>query len=359
MSRLRVGVVGVGALGRHHARILSEMPDVELVAVADSHAERGQDVAARCRTQWVADYRQLASDVDAVSIVVPTSAHLSVASEFLNRSIPVLVEKPLAPSVSAARELTELARSNRTTLQVGHIERFNPAWQDALPRLDAPKYIRAERLAPFTFRSTDIGVVLDLMIHDLDLVLSIVPSPLRAVEAFGMSLMGPNEDIVQARLSFQNGCIADLTASRVHPEARRSFHAWSRSGCVAVDLHQRTIQRFSPTPALLQGPPPVSLAQQPDADVEALKSSVFTRWFDFAQQSVPPQDALTAELASFLDCVRNQQQPLVDGDTALAALIAAERVLAQVALHQWEGHPAGPVGPHVLSAPTMGLRKAG
>jgi predicted dehydrogenase len=359
MSRLRVGVVGVGALGRHHARILSEMPDVELVAVADSHAERGQDVAAKCRTKWVADYRQLLADVDAVSVVVPTVAHLSVASEFLRRGIPVMVEKPIAQTLAAAQELVELAHRNRTILQVGHTERFNPAWQAALPSLHEPKYLRAERLAPFTFRSTDIGVVLDLMIHDLDLVLALVHSPIRSVEAFGVAVMGPHEDVVQARLTFENGCLADLTASRLHPQARRSLLAWSRTGCVNVDLHQRTVSKFAPTPTLLHGDSPVSRAQQPGADIEALKSAVFGQFVETNEQTVPPQDALTLELAAFLDCVRHRRQPLVNGETALQALIAADRVLSAVAAHQWDGHAGGIIGPHLLGTVVGELRRAG
>jgi predicted dehydrogenase len=359
MSSLRVGVVGVGALGRHHARILSEMPDVKLTAVADSHVQRGQEVAAKCRTRWVADYRDLLTEVDAASVVVPTLAHLPVAAEFLRRGVPVLVEKPLADTLSAARELVSLAERHDAILQVGHIERFNPAWQAALPWLAAPKYVRAERLSPFTFRSTDIGVVLDLMIHDLDLVLSIVRSPLHSVEAFGVALMGPHEDMVQARLRFQNGCIADLTASRLHPQARRSMQVWSRSGCVSVDLHQRTVARFSPAAALRHGESPIARAQRPGADLEALKNSVFGQWIETADAAVPHQDALTAELTSFLDCVRQQRRPIVDGETALSALVAADRVLQQVDAHPWDGHPGGAIGPHVVGAPAQPLRKAG
>jgi predicted dehydrogenase len=359
MSRLRVGVVGVGALGRHHARILSELPEVQLVAVADCQAERGQDVAARCHTRWVPDHRWLMDDVDAVSIAVPTVAHLPVAAEFLLRGIPVLVEKPLAHSLSAARELVELARRSGTLLQVGHIERFNAAWQAALPWLEDPKYVRTERLAPFSFRSTDIGVVLDLMIHDIDLVLAAVRSPLRMVEAFGAALMGPHEDMVQARLRFQNGCIADLTVSRVHPQPRRTLTAWSRQGCVAVDLHQRTVRRFAPTAALLHGASPVHVAQQGHANIEALKASVFGQWLESQELEVVVQDALTAELAAFVDCVRSGRQPLVNGEAALAAMEVADRVLGQVACHQWDGHPGGTVGPLVLDAPLNKLRQAG
>lgn len=359
MSRLRVGVVGVGALGQHHARILSELPEVELVAVVDSQPTRGQEVAARCRTRWLPDPQALIGEVDAVSVVVPTVAHLAVAADFLRHGVPVLVEKPLAHNVAAARELVELARQSGTLLQVGHIERFNPAWQAALPWLESPNYVRTERLAPFSFRSTDIGAVLDLMIHDLDLLLAVVRCPLRSVEAFGLALMGPHEDMVQARLSFQNGCIADLSVSRVHPHPRRSFTAWSRQGCVTIDLHQRTVLRYAPTAALLHGECPLELAAQPHADLETLKASVFGRWVEVSSPSVAAQDALTAELLAFLDCVRTGRRPLVDGETALEALLVADRILAQVACHQWDGHPGGAVGPCLLEAPLRGLRKAG
>ncbi|OYW20849.1 MAG: hypothetical protein B7Z55_06695 [Planctomycetales bacterium 12-60-4] len=219
MSRVKVGVIGVGALGRHHARILSEMDGVELVAVADAHAERGREIAAKHGARWVSDYRQLLPDVDAVSVVVPTVAHLSVAADFLRARIPVLVEKPLAHNVEAGQALVDLAERHQTLLQVGHIERFNPAWKSAAPWCREPKYIRAERTSTFTFRSTDIGVVLDLMIHDLDLVLSLANSPIRSVEALGIGVMGDHEDAVQARLVFENGCVADLTASRISPTA--------------------------------------------------------------------------------------------------------------------------------------------
>ena len=187
-----MAVIGVGALGRHHARILSELPEVDLVAVADSRIEQGQEVAAKCRSKWFADYRELVDSgrVDAVSVVVPTTAHRNVAGEFLTAGIPVLVEKPLAASVAEAQTLVDLARDNQALLQVGHIERFNPAFQAARSRIDQPKYIRAERTSTYTFRSTDIGVVHDLMIHDIDLVLALVQCPLRSVEAFGVTVMG-------------------------------------------------------------------------------------------------------------------------------------------------------------------------
>lgn len=351
MSSMRVGVVGVGALGRHHARILSELPGVELVAVADAHAERGREVAAKHSARWVADYRQMLPDVDAVSVVVPTVAHLAVAADFLRAGIPVMMEKPLAHNLEAARAIVELADRHGTLLQVGHIERFNPAWQAAQAWCSSPKYIRMERTSGFTYRSTDIGVVLDLMIHDLDLVLSLNRCPLRHVEAFGVSIMGQHEDAAQARLVFANGCIADLIASRISPTVQRSAQIWTPSGCVSIDLQQRKVQRHTPSAALLFGDSPIEQASRPDANLEALKADVFGKLIEIQELTVTPGDALTAELSSFLNCVETGHNPLVDGAQALAAMEAADRVLTSIATHSWEGTQAGAVGPQVLRLP--------
>ena len=239
MKRLRVGVVGTGALGRHHARIYSSLETTELIAVADMSADRGRAVAESCRTRWYEDFQSLFGLVDAVSIAVPTFAHLDVASEFLKRGIAVLVEKPLASNVTQAAALVAAAEAAQTTLQVGHVERFNPAAQLARRLAGCPRYIRAERTSPYAFRSTDIGVVLDVMIHDLDLILDLVQSPIADAEAFGVSILGENEDCAQARLRFKNGCIADLSANRVHPTSRRSMQIWSETGCLSVDLMAR------------------------------------------------------------------------------------------------------------------------
>ncbi len=341
MPRLRLAVVGVGALGRHHARILSEFPEVELVAVADSRTEQGQEIATKCRTRWVADYHELVSRdvVDAVSVVVPTVAHREVAGAFLEAGIPVLVEKPLAANVTHARELVALASQQGTLLQVGHIERFNPAFQAASLLIVEPKYIRAERTSGYTFRSTDIGVVHDLMIHDIDLVLSLVRSPLRSVEAFGTTVMGGHEDVAQARLWFENGCVADLTASRISPVAARSLQAWSANGCVTCDMHTREVKRFAPSDSLKFGPAPLDLARQPGADIEQLKKDVFGR---FVTVETPPinasgPDALTHELIEFVKCVGNGSSPHVDGEQALQAMIVAGAVLQSLAAHDWTG----------------------
>ncbi len=349
MPRLRMAVIGVGALGRHHARILSEMPDVELVAVVDSRAEQGNDIAAKCGAKWLPDYRALlASDmIDAVSVVVPTIAHWQVAGDFLRAGMPVLVEKPLAANVAQAQELVELASRHGALLQVGHIERFNPAFQVASERITHPKYIRAERASTYTFRSTDIGVVHDLMIHDIDLVLSLVRSPLRSVEAFGMTVMGGHEDAVQARLRFDSGCIADLTASRINPVAIRSLQAWSAAGCVTCDMHTREVRQYAPSDRLLFGPAPLDLARQPGADMEQLKKDVFGQFIEVDAIPVDASgpDALTRELLEFVDCAKTGRTPHVNGQDGLAAMLVADAVLQSVAQHQWDGHADGAIGP--------------
>jgi len=339
MAKLKLAVIGVGALGRHHARILSEMPDVELVAVVDTREEQGREIAERCGARWLPEDEPLLQPgmIDAVSIVVPTVAHEQVAARYLTAGIPVLIEKPLAASVTQAQQLADLAARTGTLLQVGHIERFNPAFQAARTRIAAPRYIRAERTSTFTFRSTDIGVVHDLMIHDIDLVLSLVESPLVGVQAFGVTVMGGHEDAMQARLRFANGCLADLTASRIHPVATRALQAWSAAGCVTCDLHQREVRSYRPSPRL-QTVSPLDLARQPGVDLEALKKSVFGELIEV--EAVPVEnggpDALTSELREFVSCVRTGSIPQVDGAQGLAAMQVADAILQSAAEHQWE-----------------------
>lgn len=321
------------------------------MAVADSRAEQGQEIAAKCRTHWVADYRELLSRdvVDAVSVVVPTVAHREVAGAFLDAGIPVLVEKPLAANASHAKELVELASRRDVLLQVGHIERFNPAFQVARPLIVEPKYIRAERTSGYTFRSTDIGVVHDLMIHDIDLVLSLVRSPLHSAEAFGVTVIGGFEDVAQARLRFENGCIADLTASRISPTIARSLQTWSAGGCVTCDMHTREVKRFAPSDALRFGPAPLDMARQPGADIEQLKQDIFGHFV--AVENLPVDasgpDALTQELTEFVDCVQNRREPRVDGEQALRAMVVADAVLKSLAAHRWNGPVPDAIEPQV------------
>lgn len=358
MNELKMAVIGTGALGRHHVRILAGMPGVRLVAVAEPNETAGRDIAAKYGTRWVSDYREVLGEIDAAVVAVPTQAHYAVTRELLLREIPTLVEKPLASDLNQARQLVSLSRQNDTTMQVGHVERFNPAFVEARGLIGSPKYIRSERFSPFAFRSTDIGVVHDMMIHDLDLVLSLVRSDVSGVEAFGVQLLGQHEDCVQARLRFANGCVADLSANRVAPAQKRHLQVWSTTGCTDIDFGSREVQHFAPSEILKFGQSPVDRARQPGANIDELKAAVFGQYIRIDKPEIPTTDALTAELESFVKAIRNGTRPVVGGDEALAALIVADRILQAVAQHQWEGNSQGAVGPGVLRS-TEKLRKAG
>lgn len=338
MDDLRVMVVGVGALGKHHARIVSGLPGVKLVAVAEPREEIGRPIAEQFDARWVSNGLDLIDEIDAASIVVPTTLHGDIAGKFLENGVPVLVEKPLADSVSEGQRLVDIATATSAVLQVGHVERFNPAMVAARKACGIPKYIRTERVSPFPFRSTDIGVVHDLLIHDIDLVLDLVRSPVRDVQAFGINVVSNHEDIVNARLFFENGAIADLTASRVNPEARRGMQVWSPLGCVNVDLQSREVTSYSPSESLRFGRSPLELASEPGADIEKLKADIFGRFIEVESAEVSEGDALTAELVEFVSCVRDQTRPACSGVEALEALKVAEMVLKSVEDHDW-GQP--------------------
>ncbi|MBI1918194.1 MAG: Gfo/Idh/MocA family oxidoreductase [Planctomycetes bacterium] len=231
MERLRLAVIGVGHLGKEHARILAGFPDVELAGVADTRTEQAEAVARRCSTRPFTDHRRLLDEhPNAAVVAVPTVHHHAVAVDCLRAGVSLLVEKPLAASLEEADELVALAQRARVVLQVGHIERFNPAFEELARRPLQPKLVHCQRFSPFSGRSLDIGVVLDLMIHDLDLLLALVRAPVRDVSAVGLSLLGGHEDLAQARIIFENGCVAHLSASRVHTGPVRRMEVWAPGG---------------------------------------------------------------------------------------------------------------------------------
>lgn len=344
-EQLKVAVIGVGALGRHHARILAGLPQVELVAVADPNADMGQSVAEACGCDWTPDYRTLLRSIDAASVVVPTKAHFSVCSELLCRDIPLLVEKPLASTAAEGAELVRLATEHDLTFQVGHIERFNPAFQQLEQQVDGPKYIRAERLSPYAFRSMDIGAVHDLMIHDIELVLRLVGETPDRVEAFGATLVGGWEDVAQARLVFPSGCVADLTANRVCPGPKRWMQVWSERGVTDVDLGARKLTSFEPGRLLQQGQLPFELAMESPERIPDLKERIFGEFIATSEADGGAADALTAELSSFVDAVLARQPAVVDGQQGLRALQVAEQIVTAIEAHAWDGKTDGRVGP--------------
>jgi predicted dehydrogenase len=335
MTPLRMAVIGTGALGRHHARILSGMEGVELVAVADANPETGTEIARQYGTRFAADYRELAGAIEAVVVAVPTSSHRQVAGDFLAAGADVFVEKPIAADADQARELVELAREHAAVLQVGHVERFNPALIAARPYLAEPKYIRVERFSPFSFRSIDIGVVHDLMIHDIDLVLDLVGCPVADVEAFGIRILTEHEDCVQARLRFSNGAVADLSANRVSPVARRRMQVWDAESCVDLDFAAREVVRYSAAPSLKYGAGPLERARRKGADIEELKGEIFGTYIDVHKPSVVPRDQLTEELLAFTECVRTRKSPAAGGDAALEAMRVAAQILERAGARSW------------------------
>jgi predicted dehydrogenase len=349
VKRLRMAVIGVGHLGKEHARILAGLPEVELVGVADLNQEHAQAVAHRLNTQAFSDYWPLLNLVDAACIAVPTSQHVAVAREFLRRGIPLLIEKPLAADLAGAEELTALARQTGTLLQVGHIERFNPAFEELQRRTIRPLLVRAQRLGPFTGRSTDVGVVLDLMIHDLDLLLDLVRAPVRSVAAAGVSVFGGHEDVATARLEFTNGCCAELMASRATAVPARVMQVWAAEGYAELDFAQRRLTLVQPSEEVRRrGLDP---AQLDPASRACLREELFGRHLETRVISGNMQDQLSAELQDFVACVRSGAEPRVTGTAGRDAIALAGAILHEIRTHAWDEASSGLRGPHQLPSP--------
>lgn len=353
MRRLKLGVVGVGHLGQSHARVLAQAPGVDLVGIVDSNPDQAAAVAARHNTNVLAHPADLAERVDAACVVVPTVHHFAVACEFLDRGVPLLVEKPLAINVEQAAALADLARARRTILQVGHIERFNPAYEELRARRIRPKFVECERHGMFTGRSIDIGCVLDLMIHDLDLLLDLVGGPIVEVTAVGAAVFGGHEDMANARLRFANGCIAHLTASRMSPNAKRKLRIWAPEGYAGIDFVKRHITLVQPSAELRRrGIPPARLDP---AKRQQLQNQIFTRYLETLDLDCDQGDQLTRELDHFLSCVRTGATPRVTGEDGRDAIALATRVLESMHRHQWENRADGPTGPGELPRPAGDL----
>ena len=360
MTTLKAAVIGTGALGRHHARIMGGLDGVEMVAACEPNEELGRAAAETAGCRWVADYRDVLDQIDIASIVVPTGLHRRVAEDCFAAGVDVLVEKPLAGSFADGAAIVAAARQAGRTLAVGHVERFNPAFESALAATGSPRYIRAERTSPYAFRSTDVSAVHDLMIHDLELILAMAAVgetgrvEVDRVDAMGICLCGGHPDVVQARLHLSTGCIADVVANRVCPQVARQMQVWSADGCVGLDMQSRTVTLTQPGPRTLAGDLPLHAADRGES-IDTLKAAMFADdgFFRVSQQDVAEGDALTAELANFANAVAQGTSPRVTGETGLAALSVADRVLDAVRSHCWDS--TGTIGPDVL---LPGVRQA-
>jgi predicted dehydrogenase len=309
MRKIRAAVIGVGYLGRFHAQKYAQASGCELHAVVDPRAEARAAVAAELGVRALEDHRSLLGAVDAVSVVTPTPAHFGVARDFLEAGAHVLVEKPITETPAEARELIALAARARRTLQVGHLERFNAAILAAEPHLKSPRFIECHRLAPYRERGTDVNVVLDLMIHDIDLLQTMVGAPIAAIDAVGTPVFSEEIDIANARIRFANGCIANATASRVSLKTERKLRIFVDDAYLSLDLQQKIMTLIRKRAAAdAPGALPVTIEEQ----------------------SLEPGDALQAEIDSFLECIRSGRAPVVTGEAGLIALETALRITEQV-----------------------------
>lgn len=309
MERIRAAVVGVGYLGRFHAQKYSALERAMLVGVADVSAENRERAGKELGVPAHADYRELLGRVDAVSIATPTPLHYEIAAAFLESGAHVLVEKPITTTVADARRLIELAQRKKRILQVGHLERFNSGLLALDGILKTPRFIESHRLAPFKQRGTDVNVVLDLMIHDIDIIQDIVHAPIAALDAVGAPVFSGEIDIANARIRFANGCVANTTASRVSLKTERKLRLFQDDAYMSVDLQQKvlTVVRKTDKP-MLGDLPPVQIEER-----------------TFEQG-----DALKAEIESFLDCIASDKPPIVSGEDGLRALETAIRITEQV-----------------------------
>lgn len=311
-EKLKVAVIGAGHLGQHHARIYAGLSSVELVAVCDTNEAKGKAIAEKFNTKFVINYRQILDDVDAVSIATPTVSHGEIGNEFLQRGIHCLVEKPIAKNLNEADAMIALAAEKNAVLQIGHVERFNPAFLAVKDKIHQPYFFEAHRLGIFTMRSLDIDVVMDLMVHELDLIASLVNSEVVKLDAVGIPILTPKVDLANARIEFANGCIANITASRVSGEKMRKFRIFQPNEYYSLDFGEQELSMGKLSP-----PAPGSFIPE----IQAGKVEIEKR------------EPLLSELESFVQSIQQNTQPVVTGQDGRKALALALETLEKIDEH--------------------------
>ena len=299
MDKVRVGIIGVGYLGMQHARILSYLEEVELKGVADIDFKRALEIGNRHGVQYYENYETMLDEIDVAIVATPTSEHFSIAMKLLSEGKPVLVEKPITETAEQAEQLVAAAKKSRLILQVGHLERFNPAVEAVEKVISEPKFIEVQRLGSFSARSLDIDVVLDLMIHDLDIILALIKDEVKAIRSSGIHVLSEKIDIASARLEFKSGCVATLTASRVHQGKVRKLRIFEPTSCYSVDYIDQEVKIF-----------PLNGRQ---TDIKSLR--------------IEKEEPLKKELKNFFKCVRDGKTRKVSGEEGVRALKLAYRVL--------------------------------
>lgn len=306
MTPLRTAVIGVGYLGAFHAQKYASLPGVELVGVADSNSARAAEVAAASGCRAFDDHRVLLGQVDAVSVVVPTRHHFEIAREFLANNVHVLVEKPITTTIEQADALISLAEAQRLVLQVGHLERFNPVLQAAVAKMDRPLFVESVRVAPFCPRGTDVNVVLDLMIHDIELIQYLVKAPVVSIDAIGAPVFTAEEDIANARIGFGNGCVANVTASRISLKSERKMRVFQRDAYLVLDFQNRKLLAAN--------------------RLQADQQQVTVPQLQVVEQDLGQSDPLLAEISSFVEAIVTGREPLVNGYAGRMALETALKI---------------------------------
>ncbi|MFT5469090.1 MAG: putative dehydrogenase [Verrucomicrobiales bacterium] len=303
MSKVKTGVIGVGAMGKNHARVYAELENAELTAICDTDVERAREMAAEFGGQAVTDLAEFATLVDAATVATPSVTHRAIGEQLLSAGVHCLIEKPIADTPEDAKALVELAHQHNCLLQVGHIERFNPVLGKLEERLNAPKFIEVHRLSPFPNRSMDVGVVLDVMIHDIEIVLHLVRSPIESIDAVGVPVLTQREDIANARIRFENGCVANITASRISPEKLRKIRVFQHDAYLSLDYQAQEGKMMRKD------------------GMQIIPEEVV----------IEKDEPLKLELASFVDCVAQGKGPKVGGAEAAAALEVAIRITELIA----------------------------
>ncbi len=317
-KRTRIGVIGAGGLGQHHVRIMGELPDAQLVGFYESRPERAAEISETLKARPFESIDALLSEVDAVTIVVPTPAHYEVAKQALERGIHVLVEKPFTATIEQADELLALAQAKGATVQIGHVERFNRAIRAALPYVDTPRFIESDRLAPFNPRGSDVAVVLDLMIHDIDLILTLVGEQVMSVSAVGVGVLTPSVDIANARLGFVTGAVANITASRVSRERMRKVRIFQQSGYLSLDLGAGNGEFYS---------------LRRDVDLAALAKGgplALEAFVERVPLEAPEGEPLRLEFESFVAAVQGRAPVAVTGADGREALAVALQIVREI-----------------------------
>ena len=309
MNEIRVGVIGVGYLGQYHAEKYSQMDNVNLVGVADIDQARAEAIAARYDSRAFADYRDLLCKVDAVSIVVPTESHFDVGLESLKRDVDVMIEKPMTTTLEQADKLIEIAETKRRILQVGHLERFNPAVLALKDFITRPMFIEVHRLSIFKDRSTDVSVVLDLMIHDIDILLNIVKSNIQSIHAAGVPVICDHADIANVRMQFNSGCVANVTASRISTKNQRKIRIFQKDTYISVDFASREI----------------TLIRRNEENSNSVVPGM-----EYQQMCFTEADVLEDELTSYVQSVSTRKAPVVSGHAGRKALAVALDIMGQV-----------------------------